>query len=262
MMNKENDEELRVWHMRLFSVLQPFSHQAPHVEDSSRLSRNELNRMFLWHSEDLAMVVLPSLHNVQIVHRYINYSNFFGTSFSVRDRGRNLFPLVALIEKKYSPKLLLMSVRDLPSSIEGLDYGYPIVISETQIFDRMAPEEWMIFSGSVSVYQVILDMSDSREERDEKIRALRFQVGNSVKPRQGFIFYHTEMWPGGTSKEIPQCDMILLRKVFPGVPVLGGRAKKIMGNQYIPLLTDSSSLNANTLLLRPTVTIVTALGFP
>ncbi|GAU99009.1 hypothetical protein RvY_10071 [Ramazzottius varieornatus] len=257
-LNKGDDDELRVWHMRLFSVLQPFSHHAPYVEDSSRLSRNELNRMFLWHSEDLAMVILPPMPNVRVVHRYFNYSNSLFNVSAGRDR-RNLYPLVALIEKKYSPKLLMMCVRDLPSSIEGMEYGYPILLFETQIFDRMAPEEWMVLSGAVSAYQVILDMSDSREERDEKIRALHFQVG---KFQQGFVFYHTEMWPGGTSKEIPQCDMILLRKVFPGVPVLGGRAKKIMGNQYLPILDDGSPTSFNTLVSRATVTVVTAITFP
>ncbi|OQV18510.1 hypothetical protein BV898_07338 [Hypsibius exemplaris] len=263
-MRQRNEDDLRVWHFRLFSVIRPVAEPTQSDLDHASLTRTELHRLHLWHSEDLAMIVLPETkENVQIIHQRVGFSHtaLMEIPSHIRERnGGDLVTLLQLIQHAFAPKLLILTIHCIPRGFGPLSLEFPVILFEGMIFDGAPAEEWMCFAGSaVTVYQVILDVSDKRDVRDMKLNALYAQLG-VVFPNAGqcWLFYFTEMWPGGTSKEIPQCDVLTLRRLFPGVPVLGGRAKRFMGNQWCPILAESAAADtAKSLFLRQTPTIVT-----
>jgi hypothetical protein len=264
-MKQPDMEDLRVWHFRLFSVIRPVADPVYGLASHFSLTRHELNRQHLWHSEDLAMILLPTVPDVRFVHQRLNYSNLLDIPLALRDRnGGSLMPLLFLIEKRYSPRFLLLSVRDLPqNSLSQMAFDFPIIVFESQVFEGQNSEEWMCFAGDVTVYQVALEVADRREVRDMKLNALYAQTGLTFpSSTQCWLFYFTEMWPGGTSKEIPQSDVLTLRSLFRGVPVFGGRAKRFMGNQHIPVLAGASAIgNSQSLVMRMTPTIATVVFF-
>lgn len=112
------------------------------------------------------------------------------------------------------------------------------------------------------IFQVILEVSDRRIERDAKLRALRAQLGLiDVARYQCLLLYFTELWPGGTSKETPQADCMTLRSEFPNVPVFGGRAGRFMVNQFMPILLSYPRQDSLSLRLRENPTVATIVCF-
>ncbi|XP_055328842.1 uncharacterized protein LOC129581664 [Paramacrobiotus metropolitanus] len=263
LLKQQNDSDWRVWHFRVFSVIQPITSTA----FSSHMTAHELKRFPLWHSEDLVMVFLPTLENVRIRHHPLNFNMLLNVPEFERNEIRSsLFQYLFVIGQRFRPKLVILSIRDLPRNVENELVDFPVIVIASRLFDSHGPEGWMSFSGDgVTVFQVILEVSDKREERDQKIRALHAQLGWNFplefRSRTCWIFYFTELWPGGTSKEIPQRDIVTLREVFPNVPIFGGRTGNLMGNQQLPILASFPGSDARSLRLRSNPTIVTVVAF-
>lgn len=182
-----------------------------------------------------------------------------------------LTPTIEMLAHRHKPKFLLLAVRDLPQNLQPIVYSFPIIVCDISPF-KTYPEEFLCLSGdNVRVWQMVLQAGDPRSVRDDKIRALHKQCTVDLIDHSSFrqdgvrasqqnvtqinkiyqegqrcngqymLFYLTEMWPGGTSKQCPQADTHLLRTLFADTPLLGGRGKHFIANEIIQQGADSST---------------------
>ncbi|OQV22881.1 hypothetical protein BV898_03313 [Hypsibius exemplaris] len=163
--NKNRTSSVNIWHLRLFTILKP-NHCNP-AETSS-----------IWSSEDLTLLFFPKNCNISFTRGPIEYSDLM--NFPMLERyysNRNmLIPIIEILNQRYHPKFLLLSMKELPEDFQPVSYGFPIVVCDISPFKNY-PEEFLCMTGETKIFQVVLEMNDSRSARDEKIRTLQQRCG-------------------------------------------------------------------------------------
>ena len=159
-----------IWHLRLFTVLKP-------------LQQNVLDHN-LWSSEDMTLLFFPKNAKIQFTKGPIEYSDLMEYPMLERyyTNHNMLTPIIEMINHRHRPKFLLLAVKELPENFQPVVYDFPIIVCDVSPFKNY-PEEFLCFNGGedVKVFQVVLDVGDSRATRDEKIQALRHCCGPAIR---------------------------------------------------------------------------------